>query len=198
MSKEQSVQPFGYAEMFEWKNMPDNLRDRAGLFVQFSESEPDKIEKWHGGTICGVTTSCFAVLSDNPAEWPGSYKTTPSGGYIYEKKDIAVGNKVYDQNNEMNIMRTYPYTVYKKVKSDNYNEAARYVPRANRPEWQAVTVRGKCIVYDDGTCEAGGWCKPYFTGDFDKAGIATAGIDGDTKYYVLRRLTENTILVLIN
>lgn len=197
MSKEQVVQPFGYAEMFEWKNMPDNLRDRAGLFVQFSETEPDKIEKWHGGNTCGVTTVCFAALSDNPVEWPGSYSTTPSGGYLYEKKEIAVGNKIYDQNNEMNIMRTYPYTVHKKIKSGLYKENSEYAQRTTRPEWQAVTINGKCIVYDDGTCKPGEWCKPKLCTDYDSAGIATAGVNGDEKYYVLRRLSENTVLIIM-
>lgn len=197
MVQEQQIQPFGYSEMYEWKNHPDNIEYKNGLFVQFSKDEPEKIEKYNGGVLCGVTTVCFTVLSDNPAEWCGKSKTDSTGSYVREKKYIAVGSKVYDQSQELNIVRTFPYKIYKKVDTDEYDKEREYIPRINRIEWQAVTVTGKCIVQDDGTCKAGGFCTPLVSDDYSKAGLATKAKDDVdvTKFYVLKRLSENTILI---
>lgn len=199
MKQEQQIQPFGYAEMFEWKNIPDQLKDNgAGLFVQFSESEPDKIEPYHGGTICGVTTPSFASLSDNPIEWPGQYETNETGTYIREKKYIAVGNKVYDQQQEINIVRTFPYKVYKKKQTEEYDESkAPYRMRLDRIEWTPVCIQGKCLVRDDGSCYAGGWCAPIESDDYSNAGIVGDVHPMSDGYYVLKRVSENVVLILM-
>lgn len=194
--QEQQIQPFGYSEMYEWKNNPDNLECKNGLFVQFSADEPEKIEKYNGGVLCGVTTMCFTALSDNPVEWCGKSKTDSTGSYVREKKYIAVGSKVYDQSQEINIVRTFPYKIYKKVDTEEYDKEREYIPRINRIEWQAVTINGKCIVQDDGTCKAGGFCTPLVTDDYSKAGLATEAKDVNApKFYVLKRLSDNTILI---
>ena len=199
MEQEQHIQPFGYAEMFEWKNIPDQLKDNgAGLFVQFSESEPDKIEPYNGGTICGVTTSSFASLSDNPIEWPGQYETTETGAYVREKKYIAVGNKVYDQQQELNIVRTFPYKIYKKKQTEEYDaRKAPYNMRINRIEWTPVCIQGKCLVRDDGSCEPGGWCAPLEQDDYSNAGIVSAVHPMSDGYYVLKRVSKNVVLILM-
>lgn len=197
MQQEQNFQPFGYSEMYEWKNLPDKLPLKDGLFVQFSESEPEKIEKYHGGVLCGVTSACFTNLSDNPIEWSNKSKTDAAGGYIREKKYIAVGNKGYDQNEEINIVRTFPYKIYKKQNTDEYDEKKQYIQRINRLEWQPVTLLGKCIVQDDGTCVAGGWASPLETDEFDKCGMATKSYEDGEGYYVLKRVTPNSVLILI-
>lgn len=195
--QEQQIQPFGYAEMFEWKSLQDQLNNNGtGLFVQFSKSEPDKIEPFHDAErTIGVTSSNFAVVSDNPIEWPGMYETCETGEYIREKKYIAVGNKVYDQQQEINIVRTFPYTVYKKKVTDEYDKSRQqYIQRAVRPEWTAVTFKGKARVYDDGTCVPGGYCKPGKFEDLTKAGYATKSDGG---YYVIKRISDNVILILL-
>lgn len=199
MEQEQNIQPFGYAEMFEWKNNPDQLKDNGtGLFVQFSESEPDKIEPYNGGTICGVTTASFANLSDNPIEWPGQYETNEIGAYVREKKYIAVGNKVYDQQQEINIVRTFPYKIYKKKQTDGYDESkAPYRTRLGRIEWTPVCIQGKCLVRDDGSCAAGGWCAPLKQDDYSNAGIVSAVHPLSDGYYVLKRVSENVVLILM-
>ena len=199
MEQEQHIQPFGYAEMFEWKNIPDQLKDNgAGLFVQFSESEPDKIEPYNGGTICGVTTSSFASLSDNPIEWPGQYETTETGAYVREKKYIAVGNKVYEQQQELNIVRTFPYKIYKKKQTEEYDaRKSPYNMRINRIEWTPVCIQGKCLVRDDGSCEPGGWCAPLEQEDYSNAGIVSAVHPMSDGYYVLKRVSENVVLILM-
>lgn len=196
MQQEQQLQPFGYAEMFEWKVIPDNLKNNGtGIFVQFSESEPDKIEPYHGGVTVGVTTSNFCSLSDNPIEWPGKYKTNETGGYVKEKKYIAVGNKVYDQQQEINIVRTFPYKIYKKQESDSYDTTkGEYIPRINRIEWVPVCTHGKTLVYDDGTCEAGKYCTPKISDDFTTAGYVTKSEEG---FYVMKRVSDNVVLILI-
>lgn len=197
---EDMFQRFGYTEMYEWQTNPDNLEDRFGLFVQFSKTEPDKIEKYDGtGVFCGVTSCCFTDISDNPNEWHGKYKKNDDGAYILEKKYIAVGNKAYDQNREMNIVRTFPYQVTKKIVSDIYNSNKQYIPRLNRIEWSPICLVGKCIVQATSDVKAGGYCKPIISDNYEECGKATVWHDGDTepKFYVLSRISENSVEILL-
>lgn len=195
MEQEQQFLPFGYTEMYEWQNVPDELKQKAGLFVQFSKSEPEKIEKYRGGELCGVTTACFSSISDNPIEWSGKYISNFVGEFERVKKYIAVGNKVYDQAEELNIVRTFPYKIYQKQLSDDYDKSKQYVQRINRIEWQLVTILGKAIVQDDGTCEVGGYCAPYDGDDYTKAGIGTKANE-DEGFYVMKRVSPNSVLIL--
>ena len=66
-----------------------------------------------------------------------------------------------------------------------------------------VNLIGKCIVYDDGTCESGDYCVPFTSDyqlDFAKYGTATKydeTIRKDMKkFYVIERVSENTIKIL--
>ena len=80
------------------------------------------------------------------------------------------------------------------VLSDNYNLNQTYIPRSERPEWETVGMLGKLIVYDDGTCIENEYCTA------GNAGIATDAKKYFnicvTKYRVLKRLSDNIILIL--
>ena len=113
-----------------------------------------------------------------------------------QKEKLAVGEKVYDQFNEMNYIRTRPWEHFITMDNKYYDKSKKYVKRTNRIEWIRVNILGKCIVLDDGNCKAGEWCMPYTGKIKAKQGSAVpASEDAKNKYYVLARLSESTILI---
>lgn len=203
MNESPNIQQIGFSEMYEWQTNPDRYIDRFGLFVQFNKENPNKIEPYNGGEMVGVTTICGSVVSDLGNEWCGKYKIKDNGEYEFEIKTLAVGVKEYDQNLEMPFIRTQKYDVQKKIESEEFDEKLDYQPRICRATWVMVNLIGKCVVYDDGTCESGDYCVPFTSDDklnFRKLGTAIKYDEtkhkGMKKYYVLKRLSKNTIQIL--
>ena len=200
MQDNPNIQKIGYTEMYEWAKNPDLLNNgRFGLFVQFNKHEPEKIEPFIGDKelYCGITTAQALETSDDPAEWIGKYKTDNYGDYYVKQEFLAVGNKEYDQQNEFSFIRTFPYSVYKKIQSDEFDENEKYIPRTMRAEWIRVNLVGKCIVQDNGKCEPGKFCSPYAGTDATQAGIAVPSKSKlALRFLVLKRLSDNTILIL--
>lgn len=191
------IQQFGFSEMYEWVKIP---KQKLGLFVQFSKRYPNMIEPFHDkdGVLVGVSTICSTVDSDDPNEWKYAYMCNNVGDNFLKKEVLAVGIKQYDQNLEMSYISTRPYEHYKKIENEAYNKDLKYVKRSNRNEWVRVNMLGKTIVIDDGTCNAGEYCMPYIGDELDKMGTATKWCEGNRGFYVLARLTENSILILNN
>lgn len=194
------LQTYGYTEMYEWMNNPESLENSGcGLFVQFTKQEPEKIEVFDGsGVFCGVTTATAQDTSDNPQEWHGKYVVNQYDRREKEIKFIAVGNKTYDQVNELSFVRTFPYEVVKNIVSNQFDTTKHYVPRDKRINWSRVNLMGKCIVKDNGKCTPGKWCQPYVGPDFENCGSAIPAKKSDTlKFYVLSRVSPTTIKIVI-
>ena len=59
-------------------------------------------------------------------------------------------------------------------------------------------VTCKAIVKDNGECKPGEYCKPNFSDINDEAGIAVpATINDENSFYVLKRISDTTIMILI-
>jgi len=147
--------------------------------------------------VIGVTTVNAVSESDNPDEWKYKNLCNEFGDLYLRKEKLAVGEKVYDQLNEINYIKTRPWEHFITINNKYYNKDAKYVKRTNRIEWIRVNLIGKCIVYDGGACKPGEWCMPYvgkMKEDFGKAVPATE--NAKNKYYVLERLSDNTVLIL--
>ena len=71
-----------------------------------------------------------------------------------------------------------------------YDNTQEYIPRSERPEWDAVGIMGKLVAIDDGSCEENGWCK------VGQCGIATKS-EQKTRFRVMKRLDQNHIKLLI-
>ena len=190
------IQKFGYSEMYEWDEVPES---RLGKFVTFSKDHPDKITLVNSDSqfILGITTVNSIIDSDNPDEWKYKNLCNEYGDLYLRKEKLAVGEKVYDQLNEINYIRTRPWEHFITIDNKYYNPEAKYVKRTNRIEWIRVNFMGKAIVEDNGKCEPGKWCSPY-TGKLKKKfGTAVPATEkSKNKFYVLERLSDNTILVL--
>lgn len=166
-----------YAEYFEWLDGNKAYEDRVGRFVTL---KGDKIiyATFADDFILGVTSGNPSIIGDfNETEWQGKYKKDMFGRKITRHILDEDGNEVEEF-----------------VLSDNYNLNQTYIPRSERPEWETVGMLGKLIVYDDGTCIENEYCTA------GNAGIATdAKKYSDicvTKYRVLKRLSDNIILIL--
>lgn len=193
----------GYCEMYEWLEVPDK-DGRLGKFVRIAKNDTNKIERYRiyddeevPPFVLGVSTVCVANTSDDPDVWFGAYIRNEFGDGFLRKERLAVGEKVYDQSTEMNYIRTRPWEHLIPIPNKAYDKNREYVKRSKRLEWVNVNLLGKTIIEDNGECKAGGWCKPYVGKLKKKWGTAVpATVNDDNKFFVMRRLTDNTIIIL--
>ena len=201
MNDYEVVNEFGFCEMYEWAEVP-NQEFRLGRFVQFDKDNPGKIRLCCSDeNIVGVTSvNSTGTISDNYDKyWKGKYMMNEFGDIYIQNEKLAVGQKVYDQLNEMSFIQTRPWTHFVPVENPQYNKdlEQQYVKRANRNEWARVNIAGKAIVEDNGDCKPGEYCRPYFGKLKIKQGTAVPASEEDkTKYYVLNRISQRTILIL--
>ena len=191
------IQSFGFSELYEWVELPN---DFLGRFVTFSKETPDKITLFgaNPNDVClGVTTVNSTIDSDNPTEWHNKYKKNEFGDLFLENERLAVGTKVYDENLELSFIRTYPWEHLIRIETEEYDNTKKFIPRTGRREWIRVNLMGKCIVVDNGECVPGQYCTPYIGKLKSKQGTAIpATTDSVHKFYVLSRISDNTILIL--
>lgn len=183
---------FGYSEMYEWSELFEFNIVPYGRFVSFDNNEPGKIKLANNDdNIIGVTTINSVITSDDPNEWQGKYLCNEYGDCFLQKKDKAVAVNAYDDINEMPYVATYKDSEVVPVVNDTFDKSRIYKKRSERPEWVRVNLLGKCIVVDDGNCKPGGYCTASKEG-----GIAVPCDDIEPKkYYVIDRLTDNTIMI---
>lgn len=157
-----------YAEYIApwYDNNVDN-EDRIGYFVTVKNNQLYKAENINN--VIGVTSGTYGLLGTGEpfGQWKGKYK-----------KD-NLGRPVVDGEGNLII-------------SEQYDESLEYEERGNRPEWSPVGLMGQLHVYDDGTCQAGQYCK------CGEKGTATLSAEEDTcqRWFVLERVSDNTIKIL--
>lgn len=199
MDNYELLQKFGFCEMYEWANVPE---ERLGLFVTFDREKPNKIVPFgetKDGKVLGVTSINSVIDSDNPGVWKYAYLCNEYGDPYLKKEKLAVGQKVYDQVLEFNYIQTRPWEHYIPIENKFFNKELKYIPRTSRVEWSRVTLMGKAIVKDNGNCVPGQYCSPY-TGKLKKnfgMAVPTSESTAEEKYYVLDRISKNTILILV-
>ncbi|PAW29295.1 hypothetical protein BKC07_09055 [Peribacillus simplex] len=170
-----------FAEMFETSNgKPIDV----GYFVTFDgETEKIRIANSFDDFIVGITSSNPAVLADIQDPECSKYLLDEWNRPVYEEVIIP---DVTD--NEGNIL-IEEHELSRKKLNPLWDPANQCGSRLEKPEWVAVGLVGKLLVRDDGTCKAGGYCRPF------KEGIATAADQG---FRVMKRTGQNQVLVLLN
>lgn len=173
-----------YAELFEWADGNPDRQDRAGLFVtlqgdKIRPASPD--DDYILGVVSGSPSVAGDVYDD---QWAGMFLTDIFGRPIYEDVDLPAelgpgGEVILPERTER-----------RQKLNPAYDHTKKYLPRTQRPEWDAVGLLGKLVAVDDGTCVPDGWCT------VGPGGIATASQE-PTKYRVMARLDENHIRVMI-
>lgn len=170
-----------YAEYFEWLDENINNEDRVGYFVTL---DGEKIRKANSNDnyILGIVSATPSVIGDScQDDWQGKYVTDEWGRIQYQ--NVEVDEILDDKGNIISPK----HTETRPIINTNWDSKQKYISRENRKEWSAIGMIGKLLVRDDGTCVVNGYCKP------NDNGIATKG---DIGYRVMKRLSNNIILVL--
>ena len=194
---EDLIQKFGFSEMYEWSQTPDT-NNRHGRFVQFDPEYPNKIKLCSDcKNIVGVSTINASIVSDNPEEWCSKNLFNEYGDAFLQVETLSVGEQVYDQENEMAYIKTRKWQHYIPVQNPNFDNTKEYTKRTNRYEWIRVNILGKCIVEDDGNCKPGEYCTLYKGKIKSKQGtVKPASEKSEIKFYVLKRVSPKTIMIL--
>ena len=181
-----------YAEFFEWLDSNPNNEDRAGLFVTL-EGERLRLANPEDDFILGIVSADPSVVGDvYDDQWVGMYMRDIFGRTIMEMQDFpAETTQVPREDGTTETVELIPTRRELAPKiNPEYDPTTKYLPRSQRPEWDAVGMMGKLVAVDDGTCQVNGWCT------VGEGGKATHS-DARTRYRVMARLDETHIRVLI-
>lgn len=194
-----------YAEMFEWADGNQNDYDRVGRFVTL-EGAKIRLAGPEDDYILGIVSGSPSVVGDvYDDQWQGMYLTDIFGRPIWEdvevpdvteEREIPVqvvlddGSTVAEPRMETVVIIPAHMERRQKLNPDYDNTQLPYIPRSERPEWDAVGMMGKLAAVDDGTCQVNGWAA------VGKGGVATASAER-TAYRVMERLDEGHVRVLI-
>lgn len=141
-------------------------------------------------------------MGNSDPEWQGAFLKDVFGDYIIKhyRKEVMESvledvEETYIDEDGKEVVHMIPRTVEKPVIQEydfyevnpNYDPDRPYIPRSDRPEWDAVGMLGVLAVRDDGTCQVNGYCN------VSDEGIATAS---DTGWRVIARVTENIVKVV--
>ena len=173
-----------YAEYFEWEDKNINNEDRIGRFVTLN-GDKIKLASNEDNFILGIISGDPSIIGDShDDQWYNMYEMDIYGRPIFEEKKLE---KIVDENGE--ILQEERIEIVRKL-NPSYNYKLKYIPRSERPEWEAVGMMGKLILIDDGSCVVNEYCKPSIDG------VGTYSKE-QTKYRVLKRLDKNHVQILI-
>lgn len=171
-----------YAEYFEWEDGNPDLEKRSGLFVTLNG---DKIKLANDGDyILGVISENPSVIGNFDMEWSGKFMKNEYNSFIkiFENETVE---EVDPKTGEI-IQKEISVETY--MVNPGYDPNKSYIPRSDRPEWDAVGMFGVLVVRDDGSCQINGYCS------CGAEGIATAS---DTGYRVIGRINENIVKIVL-
>lgn len=184
-----------YAELFEWADGNPEAQDRAGHFVAL-EGETIRLAGPGDDYILGIVSGAPSVVGDvYDDQWQGMYLTDVFGRPIWEDVEVPDVTETFPdpENPESTISRIIipAHTERRQKLNPAYdNRQLPYIPRSDRPEWDAVGMLGKLVAVDDGSCRVNGWAA------VGEGGAATNS-EGRTKYRVMARLDERHVRILI-
>lgn len=156
-----------YAEYFEWLDGNPTGADRRGYFVTLDGENIKLIDKdiTEDDFVLGAVSAFPGVIGNADEDWQGRWLKDEYGALIVENGSF--------------------------VQNPNYDPTQKYIPRAERKEWDVVGMKGVIVVRDDGTCEVNGYCKPI------NGGIATKSTEHTRNTYrVIKRVSENLIKIV--
>lgn len=192
------VNKFGYAEMYEWSSSADNIVNKLGRFVQFDYNEPDKINITNNPLeVIGISSINFSYLSDNDDKWKNKYNYNDVGDIILSEKHIAYGKREFDAKLNFPYISTHEAIAYEASENENFDSNKKYIKHSDRTNWSPITLLGKSIIYDYGSCDNQRYCQIYNGLDESLFGIAVPVYDESLpKYHIISRYSKNTIMIL--
>lgn len=191
-----------YAEFIKpWADGNKDNEDRVGYFVTIKDGMLYKANS--GDYIAGITSGNPSVIGNGDEDYYWKYERDEFNRIVMEDVPEIIqqtdkeGNLVFDNETGRPVMFETGKTIHNgRMKlSDNYDPAMQenYIERKERKEWDYVGMVGVIPVRDDGTCVAGQFCK------CGGNGIATlANERGFDTYYVIERVSDNIVKVIVN
>jgi hypothetical protein len=175
----------GYTEMFEWADGNPNNEDRRGKFVT-TDGKYIKLATPEDMFILGAIDPTPAIVLDAAAdEWTDKYLKDEFGAKLYDWIEVPA-----ELDEEGNIVKE-AFMKQEYRLNPEWDENAEYIPRSKRPEWAAISSKGKFIMLHDGTCQANGFAT------VGEGGVCT---HSDTNYAVrvLERIDDTHIRIYID
>lgn len=187
-----------YAEyMKEWADgNPDN-EDRIGYFVTIKNKKLYIAEP--GDYISGITSGDPCIIGNGDEDYYWRYERDEFNRlkvvHPYKRKVSRDenGKIITDKsNNPIYIEDELDETRFILKQREDYDPTLPYIHRKDRPEWDAVGMKGVLPVRDDGTCIPDAFCK------CSEGGIATfASERGFDTFYVIERINDHVVSVQI-
>ena len=207
-----------YAEYFELETVIAE-DDRIGYFVEFGDT-PGKVRISTKNVIgvFGSADGTASIIGDTAElEWNNALMRDKFGRTMREKtyrirmRDRYPDIKLPDKTDGVELLdymrKLYPDDTfseddfdYQAVMNPDYDPSKGYISRSLRPEWAVVGLLGKVIVRDNGKCTPGEYCSNL---NGIAAPVTKNVLIGDTvevkrKWYVLNRVSEDTVRILFN
>lgn len=189
----------GYTEMYEWSDIPEGI-NLYGRVVQFDPEYPTMIKPaYDNRNIVGVSTVNYVNTSDDPENWHGENKQNEVGDTFLTREVLAIGEKKYDNVNEMSYIQTRKWDHLIPIKSSSFDSEKKYVKRSNRKEWTRVCLLGKAYIRDNGECVPGGYGTLYKGREVAKIGTLVPSLsESDSpRYYIINRVTNNSVFAFV-
>lgn len=192
---------FGFSEMYEWSEIPTEGISLYGKIVQFDPNCPGKIRlAQNNENIIGITTLNSVIDSDDPDHWQYQYVFNSYGDIFMTPNQYTSCYESYDSELEVKKLNRTINNELIPVQNSQYDDNKTYIKRSERKEWIRVNLLGKCIIEDNGKCVPGKYCTLYSGNEITKFGTAVQWLpwsyNTEIKLYVLKRISDNTVLVL--
>ena len=183
-----------YAELFEWVDRNPQQEDRVGHFVTL-DGEKIRVATPADEYILGIVSGSPSVVGDvYDDQWAGMFETDIFGRPVWEDVDLPAETRAELDPEHPGQTITHEIvparTEHRQKVNPAYNSERKYIPRTERPEWDAVGLLGKLVAVDDGSCQVNGWCK------VGEGGIAVHS-EQRTPYRVMARLDDTHIRILL-
>ena len=196
-----------YAEYFELAKVNDkypSVDELIGKFVYIND-DGKAIVAQSGEDTIGIFSSAlsnYGILGDaGYFRWDGMtmkdkygrkmikptvrnsisrFMTIPEEYKNLDNEELLAKLNLSEENKTKVVTENMPIT------NPDYDSTREYVPRTCREEWRIVSMLGKIVVRDDGTCKVGKKCT------CNADGIAVPG----NKWVVMQRISSDTIVIL--
>ena len=152
-----------YAEYFEWADGNPDKQDRRGYPVILETGGKMRIatDKDNASDIIGIVSVEAAMVGDSAwAHWAGMYERDKFGQQVYEDYELLCWGEYDEQSKSYKTQTTRQAMIdagrekdipedaktivkQRKKKSADYDPSKTYIPRKDRPEWQAIGLMGK-------------------------------------------------------
>lgn len=169
-----------YGEM--WEVESGTKYDFKGHFVTVNKHNKIRIANADDYVLGIVSTNPSSIGNTHSENWKDMYLKDVYGERLTET--VTISETVDDEGN---IIPEHEETRF--IINPEYDPEQEYKSRLDRPEWAIVGLLGQIIVEQDGTCEAGKYCKVA------DGGIATAS-ENRNGWKVLEVIDESHVKVM--